>query len=259
MSDHDRGQVDTRAAVVYEDLFVPALFGRFSEAVAHAAHIGPTDDVLDVACGTGALTRRVRGLTTGRVVGVDVNAAMVAVARRHTGDIDYEEGDALALPFDDDAFDVAVCQFGLMFLPDPATGVREMARVASRGAVAVWDSIDRSDGYSAMQELFRDELGDEAATSLDTPFAMGAPGVLEEIIDAAGIAEVEFTSIEGSGRFDSIEQWVTTEVRGWTLGDAVSPAQLADLVAAADDRLAAFSSGEGCVFGMGARVATWGH
>lgn len=257
MSDHERGQVDTSAAVVYDDLFVPALFGRFSEAVARVAAIEPTEDVLDVACGTGALTRRLRELTTGRVVGVDLNPAMVAVARQHEGDIEYEEGDVLALRFADDAFDVVACQFGLMFLPDPAAGVREMTRVGSRGVVAVWDSIERSDGYSAMKELFRAELGEEAAASLDAPFAMGGSGVLEGIVEDAGLAEVEFTSLEGSGRFDSIEQWVTTEVRGWTLGEAVSQAQLEDLVATARSRLAEFSSPEGCVFGMGARVATW--
>ena len=257
MGDDERGQVDTSAAVVYEDLFVPALFGRFSDAVARAANVGPTDDVLDVACGTGALTRSLRGSTAGRVVGVDVNPAMVAVARRHGSAIEFEEGDALELPFDDRTFDLATCQFGLMFLADPSAGLREMARVGARGAVAVWDSIERSDGYSAMQEFFRDELGEEAATSLDAPFAMGAPGALERIVDDAGLTRVEFTSVQGSGRFDSIEQWVTTEIRGWTLGDRVSEAQLEGLVEVAATRLAEFGSPDGCGFGMAARVVTW--
>jgi len=257
MRDNERGQVDTDAATVYEDLFVPALFGRFSAAVAQAAEVGPTDDVLDVACGTGALTRRLRELTSGRVVGVDLNPAMVAVARRHGSDIEYGEGDALSLPFADGEFGVAACQFGLMFFADPSAGLREMARVGTRGVVAVWDSIDGSDGYSAMQEMFRTELGEEAAASLDAPFAMGSPGVLEGIVEDAGLGGVEYTSIQGSARFDSIEQWVTTEVRGWTLGGSVSQAQLEDLVETAESRLAAFGSPHGCEFGMTARVVTW--
>lgn len=257
MTDHERGQVDTSAAEVYDDLFVPALFGRFSDQIATAAGVGPSDDVLDVACGTGALTRSLRERTTGRVTGVDVNPAMVAVARRHGGDLDYREADAHSLPFADGAFDLATCQFGLMFLPDPAGGVAEMARVASRGAVAVWDSIERSDGYSAVQDLFRAELGDEAAGSLDAPFAMGAPGVLESIVERAGLTGVDYASIAGSGRFESVDQWVTTEVRGWTLGDSVTDEQLDDLLVVARDRLASFASSDGCVFGMTARVATW--
>ncbi len=257
MTDHDRGQIDTSAADVYEALFVPALFGRFADPIADAAEIGPTDSVVDVACGTGVLTRSLRSRTAGPVVGVDVNPAMVAVARRHGGDIEFRQGDALDLNFGDDAFDVATCQFGVMFYPDPGRGIAEMARVAHRGTLAVWDSIERSEGYAAMQELFRDELGEDAAASLDAPFAMGKDGVLEASFESAGLTDVAYLRIQGTGRFASIDQWVTTEVRGWTLGDSVSDRQLADLVSVARSRLGRFVTPEGCEFGMTAKVASW--
>lgn len=169
MTKHARGQVDAGAAETYDALFVPALFDGFADRIADVAEIGAAASVVDVACGTGALTRVVRTRTSGRVVGVDVNPAMVEVARRHGGDIDYRESDAVDLPFGDGAFDVATCQFGLMFYDEPRLGIAEMARVSHSGVVAVWDSIERSDGYTAMQELFRDELGDDAAASLDAP------------------------------------------------------------------------------------------
>ena len=255
--DHDRGQLNLGAAEVYESLFVPALFGRFAEAIADAAGVGPADRVVDVACGSGVLTRAVRARTKERVVGVDVNPAMLAVARGHGGDIEYLEADGQDLPFAAGEFDVGTCQFGVMFFPDPARGVAELARVARRGAVAVWDSIDRSEGYTAMQELFGDELGADAAGSLDAPFAMGRAGVLEGLFDAAGVGDVSCRSIQGTGRFDTIEQWVTTEVRGWTLSGSVSDERLAALVDVARDRLARFATADGCVFGMTARVATW--
>jgi SAM-dependent methyltransferase len=257
MTDHDRGQLDTSAAEIYELLFVPSLFGRFASPVAEAAQLASTDSVVDVACGTGALTRAVRARTTGRVVGVDVNPAMIAVARRHGDDIEYVFGDAASLGFDDASFDVAVSQFGLMFLDEPTGGISEMVRVSNRGVVAVWDSIELSDGYLSMQELFRSELGDEAASSLDAPFAMGRDGVLESLFDAADVEYVEFASIEGTGRFDSIQQWVTTEVRGWTLGDSVSEAQLSELTAKAEGHLARFTTGDAVEFGMTAKLAAW--
>jgi SAM-dependent methyltransferase len=187
MTDHDRGQIDTSGADIYEALFVPALFGRFADPIADAAEIGPTDSVVDVACGTGVLTRSLRSRTSGPVVGVDVNPAMVAVARRHGSDIEFRQGDALDLQFGDGTVDVATCQFGVMFYPDPGRGIAEMARVAHRGTLAVWDSIERSEGYAAMQELFRDELGEDAAASLDAPFAMGKDGVLEASFESAGL------------------------------------------------------------------------
>jgi len=102
-----------------------------------------------------------------------------------------------------------------------------------------------------------DELGDEAAASRDAAFAMGADGVLEDAFAAAGIDSVSYSSIEGTGRFASIEQWVTTEIRGWTLGHSISDAGLADLVSVAEERLARFATSDGCVFGMSARVARW--
>ena len=257
MEDHDRGQIDTSAADIYDELFVPALFGRFVEPVASAAQVGPTESVIDLACGTGALTRAMRNRTSGRVVGVDLNPAMVEVARRHGGNIEYVEGDAANLGFADSAFDVATCQFGLMFFPDPSRGIAEMDRAADRGIVAVWDSIERSEGYSAMQDLFRDELGNDAARSLDAPFAMGKEGVLEALFAEAGVSGVSYSSVAGSGRFASIDEWVTTEVRGWTLGDSVSDQQLADLVSVARDRLRRFATSDGCEFGIAARLATW--
>jgi SAM-dependent methyltransferase len=257
MPDVDSGHVDTKAAEIYDSLFVPALFGRFAESVAEAAQIEPADTVIDVACGSGALTRAVRSRTSRRVVGIDLNPAMLAVARRRSGGIEYVEGDGQDLPFDAGEFDVATCQFGLMFFPDPVRGIAELARVGRAGTVAVWDSIERSDGYTAMRKLFQDELGADAARSLDAPFAMGEAGVLEALFSEAGIDDVSYRSIEGTGRFDSVDQWVTTEVRGWTLSDSVSDAQLADLIDVARDRLGRLATVDGCVFGITAKVATW--
>jgi len=257
MTEHDRGQVDTSAAEVYDSLFVPALFGRFAERLAEFANPGSSESIIDIACGTGALTRALRRRTDGRVVGVDINPAMIAVAERHGGDIEYDQADAVALPFNDGEFEVATCQYGLMFYPDPSAAVAEMARVAARGLVAVWDSIDRSAGYYAMQELFRDELGEDAAASLDAPFAMGTSGALEGVLAATDVGSADLSSIEGTGRFDSIEQWVTTEVRGWTLGESISEQQLADLIAVAEERLASFATPDGCTFGITTKVVTW--
>lgn len=258
MSEPDRGQLSTAAAEIYDDLFVPALFGRFAEPVAAAAEIGPAEAVVDVACGTGALTRAVRARTTGRVVGVDVNPGMLAVAGRHGDDgIEYVEANAEDLPFTAGEFDVSTSQFGLIFYPEPARGLGQLTRVSRRGVVAVWDDIERSAGYSALREVFRDELGPAAATSLDAPFAMGVPGVLEAHCAEAEIESVRITSIEGTGRFDSIDHWVTTEVRGWTLRDSVSDERLAGLLDVARQRLGRFETAGRCVFGIAAKVATW--
>ena len=139
------GQVSAAAAEVYEAFFVPALFAQFAGPVADAAALGAGQAVLDVACGTGVLARELRRRTgaEGRVVGLDRNAGMLAVARRSAPGIDWREGMAERLPFADGSFDAVVSQFGLMFFEDRRAALAEMWRVVRPGgrlAVAVWDA-----------------------------------------------------------------------------------------------------------------------
>lgn len=107
---------------------------------AEAASVKPGDRVLDVGCGTGVLSREVadRAGSDGRVFGLDVNEDMLALTRRICPDIDWHQGDAGELPFDDTSFDAVVSQFALMFVPDQMAALQEMWRVlASGGRLAV--------------------------------------------------------------------------------------------------------------------------
>jgi demethylmenaquinone methyltransferase/2-methoxy-6-polyprenyl-1,4-benzoquinol methylase len=92
---------------------------------------------VDLACGSGKLTAELARLAgpTGRVVGLDFSPEMLAVARREHPSIEFVEGDALRLPFDDSTFDAATIAFGLRNLADPIRGLREMTRVARRAVV----------------------------------------------------------------------------------------------------------------------------
>ena len=109
---------------IYERVFVPAMMEWAAPLMALTSP-QPEDCVLDVACGTGALTRAAvnaigRG---GRVVGLDINSDMLAVARTipmggpRSVPVEWREGDVNALPFEDEIFDVVFCSFGLMFFP----------------------------------------------------------------------------------------------------------------------------------------------
>jgi len=91
---------------------------------------------VDVACGSGKLTAELARLAGGgRVVGLDFSPQMLEVARRAHPKIEFIEGDALTLPFDDGSFDAATIAFGLRNLADPVRGLREMTRVARRAVV----------------------------------------------------------------------------------------------------------------------------
>jgi ubiquinone/menaquinone biosynthesis C-methylase UbiE len=89
--------------------------------------------VLDVGCGTGALTEELARRTRGEVTGLDVDPAMVAYAREQGGEARYREGDALDLPYPEANFDVVACHFLLLWVADPGRAVAEMARVTRPG------------------------------------------------------------------------------------------------------------------------------
>ncbi len=106
---------------------------------ARATGLAAGGSALDVACGSGKLAARLARIAGqgGRVVGLDFSPQMLEVARRDHPGIDFVEGDALALPFDDASFDASTIAFGLRNLADPVRGLREMLRVVRPGGRAV--------------------------------------------------------------------------------------------------------------------------
>ena len=239
-------------AEIYDARFVPAVFGPFGERLCDALRIEPGHAVLDVACGTGALTvaAAARAGGEGRVVGVDANPEMLAVARRKAATVQWHEGTAESLPFDDASFDRVGSQFGMMFFDDPAVALRQMHRVLRPGgrlAVAVCDAVDRSPGYAVLTELLHRLFGASVADAFRAPFVLGDRGRLEEIAhDASVPATVQ--RLAGEVRFESIDDLVSTErACVWTLGGLLDDDQFARLRDAARESLAPFAEPDGSV------------
>lgn len=94
---------------------------------------------LDVACGSGKLTAELARIAGpgGRVIGLDFSPEMLEVARRQHAGLQFTQGDALNLPFDDGTFNVSTIAFGLRNLADPVRGLREMLRVVRGGGKAI--------------------------------------------------------------------------------------------------------------------------
>jgi SAM-dependent methyltransferase len=182
--------------------------------------------VLDVAYGTGVL------------------------ARRTSTAVEWREGRAESLPFEDDAFDAVLCQVGLMFFDDRRASLREMMRVAKPGgriAVAVWDALERTPGYAAMTALLQRLFGDAIADALRAPFNRGDIAALRSVFAEAGIEDVTITTADGTARFPSIAAWVNTDVKGWTLAGRLSDAEFAALSAEAEKDLSRFVTADGTV------------
>ena len=192
MAEPEQWQVSTDAAEVYESCFVPAIFGAWAGPVADAAGIRAGDKVLEVGCGTGVLAREAlaRVGQEGQVVGLDLNEGMLAVAARTEPQVEWRQGNATSLPFDDMSFDAVVSQFALMYFPDRVASLREMWRVlapAGRLAVAAWASIDHARGYQMLVDITVRQCGREAADVLAAPFVLGDQAELAELVAASGI------------------------------------------------------------------------
>ena len=255
------GQVTRSAAEIYDDFFVPALFEQFAAPMADAAGLAPGERVLDVACGTGALTREAarRVGPNGAVTGLDRNEGMLTVAKRKAPQLEWREGMAEALPFADASFDAVVCQFALMFFEDRAKALKEMARVKRPGgriAVAVWAPLQASPGYADMVKLLERLFGKRVADELRAPFTLGDERSLRALSAEAGLADVELRRVDGTARFPSIAEWVTVDVKGWTLAQFLDEAQYRRLLHEAERELRSYAREDGGVaFPVGAVVA----
>jgi ubiquinone/menaquinone biosynthesis C-methylase UbiE len=252
MKDSERGQVSKSAAEVYEEFFLPALFQEWPPRVISSAGVRSGHRVLDVACGTGVLARAVATQVgpTGSVVGLDANAGMLDVAARKSPHLEWRLGPAEALPFDDEAFDVVVSQFGLMFFDDRAAAVQEMARVLRRGgrlAVAVWDRLESSPGYAAVTALLQKLFGDEVADAMRAPFSLGDLAMLQPLFEGESLEDRRITTVRGAARFPSIQSWMYTDVKGWTLAEVLNDEQYQRLVAEAEKELQTFVTPDGSV------------
>jgi ubiquinone/menaquinone biosynthesis C-methylase UbiE len=262
MSDSERGQVTASAAEIYDSFFVPALFQEWAGRVADAARLGPGDRVLDVACGTGVVTLEAarRVAPSGAVIGLDVNEGMLAVARRKAPQLEWRHGRAEALPFETGVFDALTSQFALMFFEDRPKALGEMRRVLKPGgrlAVAVWDAADRTPGYAAVIALLERLFGRQVADALRAPFVLGDPAALRGLFASAGLREVEIRTLEGTAHFPSIQAWMYTDIKGWTLADMVDDAQFTRLLEEAEKALRPFVRADGSVaFAAPAHIAT---
>ena len=254
-----KGQITRSAAEIYEEFFVPALFRRWAPIVADAAGIGAGQRVLDVACGTGVLAREAASRDAS-VTGLDRNEGMLATARHIGPSIEWKTGRAEELPFADARFDAVVSQFGLMFFDDRAEALREMRRVLKPGgrlAVAVWDRLESSPGYAAMAALLERLFGPRIAGELHAPFALGDPEALRALFEEAGMSDAKVASHAGTARFPSIEAWVRTDVKGWTLADLIDDEQYALLLREAATALRTYVKADGIVvFDAPALIAT---
>ena len=181
--------------------------GGWRRRTARETGLKPGGSALDVACGSGKLTAELAKLAgpAGRVVGLDFSPQMLEVARRDHPGIEFIDGDALKLPFEDASFDAATIAFGLRNLADPVGGLREMTRVARHAVVLEFVRPPRGLAGGAYRVYLRTVLpavggaisGDRAAYRYlsDTVDTYRTPAELIGMAGQAGWSEVSYAGL----------------------------------------------------------------
>jgi ubiquinone/menaquinone biosynthesis C-methylase UbiE len=185
---------------IYEQFQVPAIFEPLAGVLLDKVGLKPGYGVVDVACGTGVVTRKAAKIVgkSGTVIGVDFNKGMLEVARDKTPatltNIEWTKADASDLPALDGTIDVTICQQGLQFFPDKHGALQEMLRVLKPGGrawLAVWQSPEHSPVNRAQNEVLHRHLGAGAAKVSRAPFSMGDADELRSLFRDAGFEDIE--------------------------------------------------------------------
>lgn len=193
---------------IYEEFLVPTIFAPYAEEVAaRMARLGPKA-VLEIAAGTGVVTRALAKVlgSDADIVATDLNQPMLdTAAGLLVGDsrVSFQQADALDLPFEDGRFDAAVCQFGVMFFPDKVKGYAEIRRVLKPGGTyiaLVWDKVGTNEFVSVVTEELARRFPDDPPRFMErSPHGYHDHGHLIADARAGGFSTVTVEVIDKVG------------------------------------------------------------
>ena len=240
MTDESGFQLKQGGPDVYELCWVRAQMGQCAEELVAAAGVTPGDRVLDIACGTGVVARTAatRSGTAANVTGTDIHAGMLEAAARFAAEaglaeITWLECEAAAMPLPDDAFDVALCQQGLQFMPDKPGAMAEMARVLKPGgrlALSVWRT--RAPIGAAFATVLDRQFGAGTTAPWEMIYSLGDRDRLHDLAEGAGLRDAHVTLEVKFARHPNPEAFITGAIAGSPIAET-----MADLAEAEHARL----------------------
>jgi len=190
----------------YDRYLRPLLFEPFAEDIVSRIKGKNYNDVLEIACGTGSVTRHLKKALPAntKLVATDLHPEMIKVAADTMPNetINWQTADAQQLIFPDETFDLVVCQFGLMFMPDKMKAASEVLRVLKKGGKFLfntWDKIENNGVVYVGNQIICSYFPENPPTFYRVPFSLPQPDQIETLLVASGFKNIKVHAVEKEG------------------------------------------------------------
>ncbi len=248
MAKNEAWQLHGNAADLYERYLVPTLFTPWAHDLLETAALQPRERVLDVACGTGSVTRLIGQQigAAGRLVAVDLNANMLGAARRYTAlgppAVTFLQADVVDMPMADASVDVVLCQQSLQFFPDKRGALQEMRRVLAPGgrlAFNISRGLEHNPYVRALAAGLAQHISADAGDSMRAPCSFGDAQMLRSLCEQAGFRTVKLRISCLTIRHPNPADFIRGQLAATPVADQVAALDDAGLTALVDDILGA--------------------
>jgi SAM-dependent methyltransferase len=213
----------------YDHGLGPVFFADFADDIARRVAASAPTRVLEIAAGTGIVTRRLRDLLLpeAHLTATDLNPPMLQVARgkfRPDETVDFQPADATSLPFSNASFDALVCQFGVMFFPDKDKGHREAHRVLVSGGrylFSVWDSHRHNPIGPLITEILEGFFPHDPPQFYQVPFSYHRIDPIKDALDAADFIDLRIAVLRVIKIIPDVPSYARAVVLGNPLIDQI--------------------------------------
>lgn len=190
----------------YEKYMGPMFFEPYALDIASRVDASTAQNVLEIACGTGRVTAQLlkKLSQNAKLIATDLNGGMIKEAKQRVAasNVEFKEADAQQLPFDDNSFDLVVCQFGYMFVPDKQKAFDEAYRVLKTGGKLLfntWDRLENNELTLVIKNIVAKNFDEKAADFYSVPFSMFDRNAIESFLRNAGFQNIHIGIVTKTG------------------------------------------------------------
>ncbi|HTM90881.1 MAG TPA: class I SAM-dependent methyltransferase [Flavisolibacter sp.] len=206
----------------YDKYLGPVLFEPYALDLAERLKNDKIEDLLELACGTGRVTRHLVNLIPdkGSLTATDLNPGMLEIAKEKLADekIKWSIADAQSLPFEDEQFDHIICQFGVMFFPDKEKSFREASRVLKPGGKYIfntWEAVEKNPRIDTMWKVMYEVFANESPEFFEKgPHSFHNRVEIEQILLNAGFKNVRIESVLKTSKYNEPDDLIRGFVEG---------------------------------------------